>query len=278
MDSFERGPMHFDVTDRGPDGGPPVVLLHGFPADRACWDGVSAELTGAGYRTVAPDQRGYSAGARPPGRRDYSVAELAADVVAMADAAGLDRFHLVGHDWGAVVAWDLAGRLPGRVATLTAVSVPHPRAFLASMLRSSQLLHSWYMVAFQLPWLPERLLAGRGGEGMRRSLRRSGLRPDVAARYAARAADPAAMRGPINWYRALPFGVRRPAVAVTVPTALIWSPGDGFVSRAAAEGSAAWAHGPYELVEVPDADHWLPENRPDVVAGVVADLAGRHPV
>jgi pimeloyl-ACP methyl ester carboxylesterase len=277
MESYERDGLHFDVTDLGPADGEVVILLHGFPADRHCWDDVGARLADAGYRVLAPDQRGYSPGACPAGRRSYRVGLLAGDVIALADAAGAARFHVVGHDWGAGVAWHLAGTAPGRVASLSAVSVPHPRAMLRALIHSSQALHSWYMLAFQLPAIPERVLAAGGGARLRRSLRSSGLGARPADRYAARAARPGAMTGPVNWYRAIPWAGGGGDHPVTVPTVMIWGPGDSFVSRVAAEGAAAWVDADYRFVEVPGGTHWLPEGDPDAVTGAVTAHLAAHP-
>ena len=167
----ERAGLTFDVVDEGPLDGEPIVLLHGFPERATSWRLVVPALHEAGYRTLAPDQRGYSPGARPRRRRDYRLGELAADVVALIDRLGPDaKAHVVGHDWGAVVAWALALRHAKRVHTLTAVSVPHPAAYVDGLLRG-QLVKSWYMAAFQLPFVPERL-AGEGGL-LERQLRRS---------------------------------------------------------------------------------------------------------
>lgn len=163
MERYRHEALTFDVTDSGPAEGRIVIALHGFPEDRQCWAQLSRSLSDAGFRTLAPDQRGYSPGARPSARRSYRVSMLAGDVLALADQAGADSFDLVGHDWGAIVAWHLAARHPDRVRSLTALSVPHPRAFVSALSASSQALHSWYMVLFQIPWLPERVLSQRGG-------------------------------------------------------------------------------------------------------------------
>ncbi|HEX2577048.1 MAG TPA: alpha/beta fold hydrolase, partial [Aquihabitans sp.] len=144
MDHFTRGELRFDVVDRGPADGEAVVLLHGWPANASCWDRVTPTLAAAGLRTLAPDQRGYSPGARPPGRRSYAVEELVADVLALADAAGLDRFHVVGHDWGGGVGWALGSGHADRVASLTVLSTPHPAAMQRS-LAGVQLLRSAYV-------------------------------------------------------------------------------------------------------------------------------------
>lgn len=271
---FHEG-LTFDVSDSGPVDGRVVIFLHGFPEDRHCWTALAGALNQAGYRTLAPDQRGYSPGARPAGRRAYRVDALSGDVLAMADAAGAERFDVVGHDWGGAVAWDLAARHPDRVRTATVLSTPHPRAFLSSMGYSTQLLHSWYMLFFQVPWVPERLFAVRGGAQMAKGLQRSGLDRASAERYATRVAAPGAMTGPVNWYRALPFGARDPAPPVTVPTLYVWSDGDRFLTRKAAEATAAWVKGPCRFEVLAGHNHWLPTAAAGEVAPLLLDhLAG----
>ncbi|GAA5184291.1 alpha/beta fold hydrolase [Rugosimonospora acidiphila] len=270
MDRFTNDGFTFEVTDTPPaDGdaaGRVAVLLHGFPEDHHSWDAVTPALAAAGYRVLAPDQRGYSPGARPVRRSAYPLSRLAGDVLALADAAGAQRFHLVGHDWGAAVAWYLAGRHPHRLASVAALSVPHPEAFARAFAVSDQALRSWYMAAFQVPRLPELVLARGGGETMRTALIRAGLDPASAARYAARAADPAAMRGPLNWYRALPLSLRERVGRIGVPTLFMWSDGDRFVSRTAAERCGRLVSGPYRFEVVEGASHWLPEEVPERVS------------
>lgn len=269
---YSRGPLTFDVTDTGPIDGRPVIALHGFPEDRHCWDAIGARLAAAGYRVLAPDQRGYSPRARPAGRRSYAMPELTADVIALADAAGCEKFDVVGHDWGGAVAWDVAARHPSRVSTLTVLSTPHPRAFLGSMVKSSQLLHSWYMVFFQIPGVPEAMFRFGGGEQTKKSLLRAGLDEQTAERYASRFARPGAMTGPINWYRGLPFSAREPSPPVEVPTLYVWSDGDGFLTRTAAELTAGFVSGPYRFEVLAGENHWLPTG----AAGRVSDLLLEH--
>jgi pimeloyl-ACP methyl ester carboxylesterase len=273
MDSFSHEGFTFDVTDTPADGGTATgeaaVLLHGFPEDRHSWDAVSPALTAAGYRVLAPDQRGYSPGARPRARRAYTLPRLAGDVLALADAAGLHRFHLVGHDWGAALAWYLAGHHPERTISLTALSVPHPEAFLRAMPRSSQAFRSWYMAAYQVPVVPELLFSRRGRDKLRTSLMRGGLDRDNADRYAARAADPATVRGPLNWYRALPFGMRDRTGPIEVPTLFLWGDGERYISRTAAELCGRYVTGRYRYEVLAGATHWLPEEAPDRVAALL---------
>ena len=159
LTSYSRSGLTFDVRDEGPADGPVVVLLHGFPQDSSSWDQLAPLLHTRGFRTVAPDQRGYSPGARPKARWAYRGSELAADTVALIDALAVGKVHLVGHDWGAAVAWQVAAERPDLLNTVTAVSVPHPLAFVKAMVTSTQGLKSWYMGAFQLPFVPEKVLS-----------------------------------------------------------------------------------------------------------------------
>jgi pimeloyl-ACP methyl ester carboxylesterase len=271
MDSFTNGELHFEVADDGPRDGQIVIALHGFPADRSSWAGIAAHLTPAGYRVLAPDQRGYSPGARPRRRRDYAAALLARDILALADQAGADRFDVVGHDWGAVVGWYLAARYPQRVRTLTALSVPHPGAVAQALTRSPQLLRSWYMAYFQLPVLAELTLSAGHGKALRNALIGSGLDPAHASRYAERAERAKALIGPLNWYRAIPFGMRERLPAVEVPTLFVWGDGDRFITRAAAERCGNFVRGRFRSEVFEGVSHWIPEVESERVAGLIQE-------
>jgi pimeloyl-ACP methyl ester carboxylesterase len=266
VDHYSRADLTFEVSDTGPTDGRAVILLHGFPEDRHCWDSLAGSLVGAGYRTLAPDQRGYSPGARPPGRRSYALDQLAGDVLALADAAGVDRFDVVGHDWGAAVAWFLAGAHPDRIRSLTALSVPHPGAVAEALTRSAQPLRSWYMLFFQLPMVPERALSWSGGSRLVDQLQRIGLDGDSAGRYGRRAATPGALTGPLNWYRALPFDRRSRIGPVAVPTLFVWGRRDRFVTEVAANRCSGHVTGPFTFVPLTEADHWLPSSWAHLVA------------
>lgn len=272
MEGYHHDGLTFEVTDKGPAGGRVVITLHGFPEDRHCWEQLSETLAKSGCRTLAPDQRGYSPRARPPARRSYRMSLLACDVLALADEAGARTFDLIGHDFGAVVSWYMAARFPDRVRTLTALSVPHPRAFLSAMGRSSQALHSWYMMFFQIPWLPEHMLAYRGGSLMEDGLSKGGLDAATARRYGSRAANATGMTGPINWYRAIPFDARDRIGPVSVPTLFIWGAQDRYVTRAAAERCADYVTGGYRFVALDEQSHWLPT----AAAGEIEPLVLEH--
>jgi pimeloyl-ACP methyl ester carboxylesterase len=284
--------LTFEVLDEGPPDGPVVVLLHGFPQDATAYGGVAALLAEAGVRTLAPHQRGYSPGARPGRVSAYGMNHLVEDVLALLDAAGVDRAHVVGHDWGAAVAWSVAQRHPERVLSLVALSVPHPGALAWAMRNDpDQLRRSWYMLAFQAPWTPELMMAQMMRAG---TLRRMGVPAEHERRYAARLGRAVDARGPLNWYRAamraqLPvvsgFGVDElrgggwhvlegpgegrggaamSADPVRVPTTFVWGRRDPYLGRRAAEGTERFVEGDYRFVEV-DAGHWLPEKQTQVV-------------
>jgi pimeloyl-ACP methyl ester carboxylesterase len=279
METFRNGELVFDLLERGPGEGEPVVLLHGFPQGMHAWDEVAERLAGQGLRTWAPDQRGYSADARPPRRRDYRTGVLVSDVLALLDAAGLRRAHVVGHDWGAAVAWALAARWPDRVSSLTALSVPHPGAFLRAMRTSAQPLRSWYMAAFQLPILPELLLSAGDGAAsrVRTILARTGLPPELSERYVDRITERPALTAMLHWYRALPLSNLTGSTArVPVPTLYVWSTGDHFLDRRGAEDTARFCTGDFRFEEILGASHWLPETRPELMADLVAEHVRKH--
>jgi pimeloyl-ACP methyl ester carboxylesterase len=273
LTAFTRDGLTFELDDAGPLGGEVVVLLHGFPTDRTAWHRMAPLLHSAGLRTLAPDQRGYSAGATPPDRAAYRLEELLADVLALLDAAGVERAHLVGHDWGGVVAWLLAANHQGRVASVTALSTPHPAA-LSRAWKSDrgQRLASWYIAAFQVPWVPERVV----GALFNTIAVGTGMPPEDARRYAAHLAHGGRLAGPMGWYRASRSSAV-PAHRVSVPATLVWGSRDSFLGRTAAELTREHVRGPYSFVELDD-NHWLPERRPEECAAAVIarvrDVAG----
>lgn len=264
LTSFRRGTLTFEVDDSGPRTGPldgeTVVLLHGFPADKECWVDVSARLQEQGLRTLAPEQRGYSPRARPRRRTAYATSELVGDVVALLDAAGVEKAHVVGHDWGGAVAWTLAGAHPDRVASVTVLSTPHPAALSQAYRDPWQARHSAYMAWFQLPVLPELLFDRTMAPG----LRRSSLPAEVADRYLAKMREPGRLSATIGWYRGMPFS-RGSVHRCRVPATLVWGSRDPFLGRTAAETTERFVLGDYRFVEL-DEGHWLPEVAPDACA------------
>jgi pimeloyl-ACP methyl ester carboxylesterase len=272
VETFGRDGLTFDVLDAGPVDGEPVVLLHGFPQDSTAWHRVAPALHQHGLRTLAPDQRGYSPMARPRGRSAYRLRETTEDVLALLDAAGLQSAHVVGHDWGGIVAWALGAWHPDRVRTLTVLSVPHPGAMAKAMVTSDQALRSYYMGLFQVPLLPERLLLAGHGAALRRMLHRGGLPADAVDHYVARMREPGALPAALGWYRALPWNGRDPVGTVRVPTLHVWSTGDTFLGRAGIEATGRYVDAPYRLEVLEDVTHWIPE----LAAERVAELVGAH--
>jgi pimeloyl-ACP methyl ester carboxylesterase len=283
MGTATRDGLTFDVHELGPPGGDPVLLLHGFPQRGDSWHAVASRLAGRGYRTLAPDQRGYSPRARPPGRSAYRLSELVVDALAVVDelAGPTARVHLVGHDWGAAVAWRLAARHGMRVRSLTAVSVPPPAAFLRSLVTTRQGLASWYVYAFLLPGLPERALAAGDrpfSPRLAAALRRTGQSRAAAERDAAGLADPSALTAAINWYRAM-FTQRPgdPDPPVRVPTLYVWSDGDTALTRQAGELVHRYVEAPFRYAELRGVSHWIPDEAPDQLAELLLEHFAEHP-
>ena len=226
-----------------------------------------------GARTFAPDQRGYSPRARPRRRRDYRAPALISDVHALVTAIG-EPVHLVGHDWGAAGAWGMAASHPDSLLTLTAVSVPHPGAFTRSLVRSTQLLKSYYIALFQLPFLPEWLLSRRGGIGDW-LLRNSGMTTEMLETYHREMVDDGAMPGALAWYRALPLtSLRSVPSLVSVPTTLIWSDRDVAISRKAVDLTERFVTADYQLEVMDGSSHWLPNEQPAELAELIARRIG----
>jgi pimeloyl-ACP methyl ester carboxylesterase len=279
MESYRREDLVFDVRDTGPPDGSVVVLLHGFPQRNDSWNAVINRLAAQGYRCLAPNQRGYSPGARPSRRRDYRMSELVADVGALIDASGAGRVHLVGHDWGAAVAWAAAAEMPERLATVSPISVPHPAAFLKSIPTSRQGLASWYMYFFQLPRIPEWLLMRRNGAMASYFLRRTGQTPAALERDVQAMSDSGAMTAGINWYRAIPLSdLRASTQKISVPTMYVWSDQDIALLPKAAHDTARYVSGEYLFEILPGVSHWIPDEQPDKLADLLLDWFAAHQV
>lgn len=263
MDTLDLtvGEYTFSARADGPTDGELVLLLHGFPETSYEWRKQLPALAAAGYRAVAPDQRGYARGARPENVDAYKIDELVADVLGFADALGVDRFHLVGHDWGGAVAWYVAGRHGDRLRTATIVSTPHPTPFGQSIAHGEQREKSAYMLWFRDP-SAEALFLDNDAARLRSLYEDSGLHDaDAAAEYVRVFLEPGALTGGLNWYRANDF--RADIGSVTVPTMYVWSTDDIALGQEAAEGTAAHCDGPYRFEVIDGVSHWVPEEAPD---------------
>jgi pimeloyl-ACP methyl ester carboxylesterase len=261
----------FDVSVEGPSTATGVVLLlHGFPQNRHEWVGVVPSLHEAGLRTVAPDLRGYSPGARPLEPTAYTAAEGAADAVAILDALGVDRqAHLVGHDWGSIVGWHAAAHRPDRFRSYTAVSVPHQSAMAFALATDAdQRKRSEYVQFFRIPDKSEDALLEDGGRRLRAIFADSGLDDAGVDRYVAPLLDRDALTGALNWYRGLSRDT--PDVpAVTIPTTYVWSDGDQALGRTGAQKCAEYVTADYEFVEFPQVSHWIPDQEPKRLAEAI---------
>ena len=264
--------VRLHVRAAGPDDGPLVVLLHGFPEFWYGWRHQIPALAEAGYRVVVPDQRGYNRSGAPRAVAAYDLDRLADDVCALIEAAGRDRASVVGHDWGAMVGWHLAHTYPECLRRLAILNVPHPHVFRRT-LRSSpaQLLRSTYALFFQIPALPEWLLGRNDGQGLAALLRWSSHSDTFdgadLALYRRAWRRPGRLRSMLHWYRA---AVRRalrtppPSAPIDVPTLVVWGAQDIALHRRMAAPSAAMCtDGHLEVLD--DATHWVQHDAPDLV-------------
>ena len=266
---FNVGPFTFDALAAGPAEGDLVVLLHGFPESSFEWQHQLRALAAAGYRVVAPDQRGYSPGARPAEVEAYRIDHLSADVLAITDELGGHRFHLVGHDWGSGPAWHIAGRWPNRLKTVTSISVPHPSAFGAvyrGEIPGDQKEKSAYMDFFRQVGTAEDALL----PGMRNMFIGAGLGEEVADQHSRIVGQREGLTGGLNWYRANHIE-DMDVPAIEVPTLFIWSDGDIYLGREAAEATERYVTGPYRFEVIEGVDHWVPEKAPERVNELLLD-------
>jgi pimeloyl-ACP methyl ester carboxylesterase len=269
---LEAGGITLSALRAGSPDGAMVMLLHGFPEQADAWCPQIERLAAAGFLVVAPDGRGYGQSDKPAGSAAYGLDILADDIAALASAIGRDRFGLVGHDWGGLVAWWAAARHPGRIRRLMTMNAPHP-AVVRRFLRHhpSQLLRSWYVGFFQLPHLPEALLA-RGRYALLKRAMRASARPgtfprELMRRYEAAWSRPGALTGMLDWYRALLRVRPEPqAVRIRCPCRILWGVHDRFLDRRFAPASLELCE-QGDIVWFEQATHWLHREEPEAVAG-----------
>jgi pimeloyl-ACP methyl ester carboxylesterase len=255
----------FDVSVQGSDDAPLVLMLHGFGVSRFFWNAQVHTVGEAGYFAVAPNQRGYAAGARPDpvDHASYHVDRLIGDALDIVAAVGHGdrRFHLVGHDWAASLAWQIADQYPERRASLTILSRPHPLAFARAleMPDGEQRRRSGHHRTFLEPDAGPNILADNVN-WLRTRLTRNGVPPAAIERHLSVIGNPQAMEAALAWYRAR--GVRHAPVGPTrVPTQFIRGDQDDTVGRAAAEGTAEFITAPYQFAELPGVGHYAADQR-----------------
>lgn len=260
--------LHAEV--HGDEGGDPVLLIHGWPDDCGLWRRQVPALTAAGYRVITPDLRGFGRSGRPDEVAAYRLANAAADMGAVLDAAGVPAAHVVGHDWGSAVAWATAMFLPDRVRRLTAISVPH----LGVPDTARQREMSWYTLFFQFAGVAEARLAHDDWALLRE------LTPGYKDidRAVANLSRPGALTPTLNWYRAnmaprMP-GPRRELPPVTAPTMGIWSDDDRYLDGTRMRASGDLVRGPWRYEEIAGATHWIPLDAPEELNALLLDWLG----
>jgi epoxide hydrolase 4 len=261
--------INLHVMTDGPENGTPVILLHGFPEFYFGWRKQIPALVGAGFRVIVPDQRGYNLSDKPKGITAYNVDTLARDVIGLFDHFGIQRMRLVGHDWGAVVAWMVAINHPERLEKLAILNVPHPDVMTDFILHNSaQRKKSWYVFFFQIPWFVEWILSRDDFEYLARMLTRSGRRNTFAeadvVEYKKAWSQKGALTGMLNWYRAIvhrsilsAFSHNKPpARRVHIPTIMLWGKRDVALSSDMAQLSIDLCDNG-KLTFFDKATHWV---------------------
>lgn len=269
----------FDAFAAGPSDGPLVLMLHGYPQSRHSWRAQLPALAEAGYRAVAPDQRGYSPGARPDPAEltNYQYDRLVGDALELADAAGSSerRFHLVGHDWGGQVSWGVAYRHPERLRSLAILSRPHPAAFVQALEADPEQQHrSRHHKAFLDPATAQLLLAD-GARRLRRNLSEGGVPADAVEHYVSVLGSEPAMEAALAWYRAQ-GGLRATLGPITVPVLYLWGDADATVGRVAAEGTGAFVTAPYRFEALPGIGHFASDEAPERVTALLLAHLGEY--
>lgn len=256
--------------------GEPVIFLHGFPESWYSWRHQLRALRDR-YRVIAPDQRGYNL---TEARGPYDTATLEADILCLMDHLGIERAHIVGHDWGGVIAWLLAIHHEDRLRSLAVCNLPHPAIFRRHVRRPRQALRSWYVLFFQLPWLPELVLSAQGYHRLARRMIRecrpgTFTREDITEFLAGWRRQ--GLSGGVNWYRAVvrhPPHIPDPVPLITVPTLLIWGDRDRYLGRELTEGTDEYVLR-LRVEHLPEVSHWVQQEAPDEVNRLLLEhLAG----
>lgn len=262
------GDLTFNVVVEGAAEGEPVVLLHGFPNSAALWRCVAPLMVARGYRVIAPDLRGAGASDAPAGKASYDLSLLAADVLGIMAALHVEKAHLVGHDWGAVLAWLLAGEHRERFRTLSALSVGHPRAYARAGL--AQLLRAWYIGLFAMPGVAEAVLTARDWAFFRKGMHH----PDVDA-WVTDLARPGRLTAFLNWYRQNSF---KPITKTrtSLPVLGVWSSNDPVLTEAQMIGSKQFVAGSFRYERLDGVGHWIPLDQPETLARLLLEFFEAH--
>jgi pimeloyl-ACP methyl ester carboxylesterase len=279
MDSktLEVGGFRFSALLEGPLDGELVLFLHGFPEFADAWRDVMHPIAHAGFCAIAVDQRGYSPQARPKDLDAYGLDHLIVDIQGFADAFDRRRFHLVGHDWGAFLAWAFAAKYPARVQSLSALSTPHPNAFLGAIeTDEDQKQRSKYISFFKLPGGTAETFFEADRYQRLRSVYQGKVPDSAVNENIRRLAEPGALTSVLNWYRALNIEAR--IGKITVPTLYVWSTDDLALGETAAIDTSKYVAGPYHFERLEGKSHWLLQEVPDRVSALVLDHLRANPI
>ena len=273
MEQVVVGDFTFDIRTAGPDDGEVVILLHGFPQTSYEWHHQIQALGEAGFRAIAPDQRGYSPGARPAAVEDYAVPLLVQDVIGIANAIGAERFLIVGHDWGAAIAWAVAISAADRVITANPVSVPHPDAFARVLAdpESCQVAASSYFDLVIQPNSEDAFLANNNAQ---LRIMFAGIESESIDEYIRVLGSKPALGSALNWYRAnvSDRGLTNSAVGkVMVPTMFTWSDKDTSLCIDGARLTEKYIDAPYRFEILKGVNHWIPDLAPEQMTALLLE-------
>jgi pimeloyl-ACP methyl ester carboxylesterase len=268
----EANGLRFELEETG-EGGHLALCLHGFPEHLVSWRNQAPVLASMGYRVWAVNQRGYGRTSRPAGAAAYALPNLIADVAALIDASGAKQVTLIGHDWGAMVAWCFAAGRVRPLERLVIMNVPHPLRFRAALKHWRQRSKSWYIAFFQIPMLPERMLAARGGAAVRRMFAGLPVPAEVVDVYARQIAEPGAATAMLNWYRATGSTSDIPGLdtPIAVPTLVIWGENDVALDLICLHGTDRYVRN-LRIERLPGISHWVQQHAPDVVNALLRDF------
>jgi len=276
--NIETNGINLHVVQVGPQSGVPVILLHGFPEFWHGWRNQIPALVEEGCRVIIPDQRGYNLSDKPRGVKNYGVDVLVEDIIGLIDALGYEKVNLVGHDWGGIVAWTLAHKHPERLHKLSVMNAPHPAVMRKTLSHDlDQMRRSWYVIFFQVPWLPELILSMNGWQMFARSFqstsKNGSFTEDDIAKYKEAWSQPSALASMINWYRA---SVRYPSwiskdMCIKVPTLMMWGMKDFALTHRMARPSMDYVD-EGNLILFPEATHWVQHDAAEEVNHYLIDF------
>ncbi|ALS75550.1 alpha/beta hydrolase [Planococcus rifietoensis] len=275
---IETNGIRLHTAVAGPEDGELVVLLHGFPEFSYGFHHQMEALAASGYRVVAPDQRGYHLSDKPEQIEDYTINKLSDDIAGLIEAFGETSAMVIGHDWGGAVSWHLAASKPDYVKKLIAINIPHPAAMPRVFMKNPlQWLKSSYMAFFQLPEVPEKLMAANDFESMKQAMkgtaRLDAFTDQELERYKDAWSQPGALTGMLNWYRTIRKGslLQMPKAPMRMPVRIIWGLGDQFLSPMLATESLKFCENA-ELVWVGEATHWVHHEQPEIVNRLIKEF------